>query len=274
MSSAQACLRIVEAPVAAESTMPPPLDEQPTLRQRAILNDARSSSDINLALLWRELLHGLCRVVDGFLTADRGYLVLAPQQGAQTGIEGRRREILEAVLCGIGQKGIAIDHGLAPSTVALNARLGLEALGVHSKPSRVHPLLMLIASASCERDTALSGRRSFVIEDQVELRVISFPRPDRRLSAVLPPAELEVVRCLVEGLPYAEIARIRGTSARTVANQITAVFRRMRVSGRNELLHKLFLADGLGRGPNGRTTGILPLAPKPLGKPLSSATGR
>jgi DNA-binding CsgD family transcriptional regulator len=58
---------------------------------------------------------------------------------------------------------------------------------------------------------------------------------------LLPAAELAVIRQLVEGHSYAEIAAERGTSTRTIANQITAVFRRLRVSGRNELVQRLFL---------------------------------
>jgi DNA-binding NarL/FixJ family response regulator len=49
-----------------------------------------------------------------------------------------------------------------------------------------------------------------------------------------------VIRELVEGRSYEEIAARRGTSQRTIANQIVAVFRRKAVSGRNDLVHRLF----------------------------------
>jgi len=79
--------------------------------------------------------------------------------------------------------------------------------------------------------------------DGRELTVVSVPRPDRRLDVLLPSAELSVIRRLVEGLSYIDIARARGTSTRTIANQITAVFRRLKVSGRNELVQQLFLNE-------------------------------
>jgi DNA-binding CsgD family transcriptional regulator len=67
---------------------------------------------------------------------------------------------------------------------------------------------------------------------------------------------------LVEGASYGEIARRRGTSTRTIANQITAVFRRMRVSGRSELLLRLFACDAASET----------LAPPGLGQEVVSAS--
>jgi DNA-binding NarL/FixJ family response regulator len=219
------------------------------------LADAEAQIDINLALFWRELMSGLCTVVDGIFTEERCYLLLAPTLGTpEHPIEGRRRDILEAVLCGEGQKNIAMDQGLAPSTVALNARLALESLGLTCKPSRVHPLLMLAARASRDPHSSLAATLSFVQQGDAQLRVVAMARPDRRLAKLLPPAELAVVRALVEGQCYAEIAKARGTSTRTIANQITAVFRRMRVSGRSQLLERLFFAEGPARS----------VAPQPL----------
>lgn len=221
-----------------------------SLRDKTIVADDQGTIDVSFGLLWRELVNGSCRVVDGFFTDGRCLLVLgSPPAGPGAPLEGRRRAVLESVLCGRGQKNVAMDLQIAASTVALNARLGLESLGVHCKPSRVHPLLMLAARAAAERDSALAGRLSFVQHQGEQLRVVAGPRPDQRLASCVPPAELAVVRCLVEGLSYQEIARLRGTSLRTVANQVTCVFRRMRVSGRNELLQRLFFADGMGRSP-------------------------
>jgi DNA-binding NarL/FixJ family response regulator len=233
-----------------------PAEARQALRREAIAADTSGTTDVNLVLLWRELARGTSLVVDEFFCEDRCYLVLALRtDGRAAPIEGRRLEILEAVLGGVRQKNVAIDLKLAPSTVALNSRLGLEALGVCGKPSRAHPLLMLAANA-INQTTLVSARcSSFVTHGDRELRVIGITRPDRHLSSCLPPAELAVIRCLIEGLSYREIARQRGTSTRTIANQITAVFRRMRVSGRNELVQRLFL-DGARGGlpaPNAKT---------------------
>jgi DNA-binding NarL/FixJ family response regulator len=221
-------------------------EPQQHLRQAAMAADANATSDVNLSILWRELARGSSRVLDGFFSEERCYLVVArTADGTVKPIENRRLEILEAVLSGLRQKNIAIDMQLAPSTVALNSRLALASLGVSCKPSRAHPLLMLAAKAVSEPTLTVARCSTLVTRDDRELRVISAPRPDQRLSTILPCAELAVIRWLVEGHSYVEIAQRRGTSTRTIANQITAVFRRLRISGRNELVQHLFVEHAL-----------------------------
>jgi DNA-binding CsgD family transcriptional regulator len=56
----------------------------------------------------------------------------------------------------------------------------------------------------------------------------------------LTPVEAEVTRLLAAGLSNAEIARVRGTARRTVANQVASVFRKLGVSSRLELNTLLF----------------------------------
>lgn len=224
------------------------VDEDRTLREQAIANDAAAAVDVPLALLWNELVRGTCRIADSFSTASRCYLATSARELPREELNQRRKEILSGVLRGLGQKSIAYDLGLAPSTVALNARLALEAMGIETKPSRVPPLVMLAARAAYEQDATAIGTVSVMLAGSVPLRIVSIPRPDLCLRGRLPRAELSVIQGLVEGRCYAEIARSRGTSARTIANQIGAVFRRMRVSGRSELVHRLFDASS-GKRP-------------------------
>lgn len=65
-------------------------------------------------------------------------------------------------------------------------------------------------------------------------------------SLALPPAlsdsEQAVARALIAGHSNAEIARARGTSAKTVANQLYAMFRKLEVGTREELV--TLLVDG------------------------------
>ena len=223
------------------------LEAREALRLAAVAADASATTEIGLSLLWRQLARGTSCVVDGFFSEDRCYLVLSLRTEATeaTPIEARRMEILEAVLNAVRQKNVAIDLELAPSTVAMSARLALESLGVDCKPSRAHPLLMLAVWAVNESVTARARCSTLLTRDGRELRVIGVIRPERRLPADVPTAELAVIRCLVEGLSHQEIARRRGTSTRTIANQIGAVFRRLHVSGRNELVQRLFFEQGL-----------------------------
>jgi DNA-binding CsgD family transcriptional regulator len=222
-------------------TRPRPDSAAEGLKQRAEAADANASAEMQLALLWEQLRSGIRRVVYADFSESRCYVVLAPDGDASFGpVRSKRLQILESVLCSNGQKTVAIDLALAPSTVALNARLGLESLGVHSKASRVHPLLILAAKAARDNDTTLTGRLSSMSTERGSLSIVSIQSPDRLLRGRLPPAELSVIANLLQGATYREIAFLRGTSTRTIANQITAVFRRLRVSGRNELVHQLF----------------------------------
>lgn len=229
-----------EAPSLAPPLMESVPDPIESLGLLAVKADDASTTRLGLRLLWWELTHGLCRIEGGFFTESRCLLVTAAVDGRVEPLQGKRLEILETILSGVGQKSIAIELDLAPSTIALNARLALACLGVHCRPSRVHPLLMLTATASRAESPYMLGCSSCVCFRGRQLRVISIPRPDCALHDRLPPAELAVVRNLVEGVSYDQIARTRGTSMRTIANQVTAVFRRMNVSGRSQLLHRLF----------------------------------
>jgi DNA-binding CsgD family transcriptional regulator len=69
--------------------------------------------------------------------------------------------------------------------------------------------------------------------ERVTIRV---PPLVTRLVPFLTEAERSVATLLIEGKSYLEIAKVRRTSQRTVANQIASLFRRLHISGRAELL--------------------------------------
>jgi DNA-binding NarL/FixJ family response regulator len=245
----------------ASGGSPPPNDARTALRLAAMAADAGSNVEVNLLPFWRELASGLCGIVDAFFSDDRCYLVLSPRRAGAAGpVEARRMEMLEALLSGLRPKCIAMDLGLAPSTVALHFKLAMASIGIAGRPSRMHPLLMLIARAASEPAVA----RCSTLETQAkgELRVLAIPRPDGQLKAQLPTAELEIVQCLVEGLSHQDMALRRGTSTRTIANQISTVFRRLRVSGRNELLQRLLFNHEQANAPEAQALLKAPSAAK------------
>jgi DNA-binding CsgD family transcriptional regulator len=51
----------------------------------------------------------------------------------------------------------------------------------------------------------------------------------------LTPAEIEVVRAIAAGSSQARVARQRGTSRQTVANQVASAFRKLGIGSRREL---------------------------------------
>ena len=69
--------------------------------------------------------------------------------------------------------------------------------------------------------------------------VISFVAAPTIAMSIFTPAESAVARLMVAGLPNAEIARARGTSVRTVANQVASVLRKAHVESRHQLVSRL-----------------------------------
>jgi DNA-binding CsgD family transcriptional regulator len=65
--------------------------------------------------------------------------------------------------------------------------------------------------------------------------ILSFPELDPPLPDVLSAAEAEVCRLLLTGLSNAEVARQRGTSERTVANQVASILKKLGAGSRSEL---------------------------------------
>jgi DNA-binding CsgD family transcriptional regulator len=81
-----------------------------------------------------------------------------------------------------------------------------------------------------------SGLRAyrFLYKDE-EYLVLSFPVAAASLPDQLTDAERVVLRELLAGKSNAEIAGARGTSPRTVANQISSLYRKLGVASRAEL---------------------------------------
>lgn len=72
-----------------------------------------------------------------------------------------------------------------------------------------------------------------------DVYVLSVPHPGDKQVASLSPAEREIVEALREGRSNREIAQLRRTSVKTVANQLANLFTRFGVHSRFELLRKL-----------------------------------
>jgi DNA-binding CsgD family transcriptional regulator len=73
----------------------------------------------------------------------------------------------------------------------------------------------------------------------LEFVVLAFRMPRLALPARLTPAEQEVARLWCEGFLLSTIARRRRRSRFTVVNQVRAVYAKLEVTSRAELLHAL-----------------------------------
>jgi len=99
---------------------------------------------------------------------------------------------------------------------------------------------------AAERDTTEGMREpprsleAFAVGELVILRhrLEVVPVPDE-----LPKAQREVTRLLLDGLSNDAIARRRNVAARTIANQVASIFRRLGVSSRAELVRWCLVRD-------------------------------
>jgi DNA-binding NarL/FixJ family response regulator len=207
----------------------------------ALTVNASASHAMALGELWHSLAGGHQKIVSGF--ADRHYIGLVlsePTSMARNPLGARERALLEVVLSGVSQNRVAIENGLSATSVATYCRHALEAMGYHGAVSRASPVLMRAASAAMQPGSLVLGRFSRLTDERGSFHVVGIERPEKLWSRRFSASELDVVAGLVDGARYTDIALQRGTSVRTVANQAASAFRRMRVSGRAELVVALF----------------------------------
>jgi DNA-binding NarL/FixJ family response regulator len=216
--------------------------QKDTLRFLAFRADANSARTVDVSLLWTELITARTRIVDSFYSESSNYIALLPTPDNTTRdrrLSRRKLDVIERVLLRGGQKPVAAELGLAPSTVAIIAGNCLRAMGFDLGASRV-PLPITLSIHAVHGLTNLrEARLSQVTLDGLTYAILSTPRPEYCLESALSKAEYAVTRLLVEGQSHAEIAARRQTSVRTVANQLAAAFHKLGVSGRCELVCQL-----------------------------------
>jgi DNA-binding NarL/FixJ family response regulator len=80
-----------------------------------------------------------------------------------------------------------------------------------------------------------------------DLALLSYPLPEADIPPALSAAEQEIALLVYEGACNEEIATQRGASVKTVSNQLDAIYRKLGVRSRVELVLQL-----RGRGPANR----------------------
>jgi len=90
--------------------------------------------------------------------------------------------------------------------------------------------------ATAPMDTAANE----ATKEATEVGVLNFPGSAARWPATLTSAEREVAELLLEGETNLAISKRRGTSRRTVTNQVASIFRKVGVASRIELAARVF----------------------------------
>lgn len=195
---------------------------------------------MQLAALWDELVAGTTKIDGWSHTETTWSMVVSRRTGTDRPAHPLRRRdvaILEdALLSGI-RKHVAVEAGLSCSSIAVIMQSCFQFMGLSCLPSRIPGLVVAAAHSRHHLGAPLPAYGAPArLDVALSERTLTFNRPDKLLAAWLAPAEHAVIHLLIEGLTYAEIAQVRRTSVRTVANQVASGFRRLEVSGRAELL--------------------------------------
>jgi DNA-binding CsgD family transcriptional regulator len=211
----------------------------------AIASDCRATAKpIPLAEVWQWLKTGTAKVRASFSTELRYYLVLTnATPGAQDAMGLRHVGCLERLLLGTRQKVTAYDTNRSLSTVSMQAAHCHRTMG-NFRPLLQVPVLVIVAAHAYDGGfQSLEARVSRVREGADADLVISMPRLESAVAEKLSPAERSVARMLVEGSSHAKMGEARGRSQRTIANQLGAVFSKLGVSGRMEVVRYLLEAS-------------------------------
>ncbi|HET9931529.1 MAG TPA: helix-turn-helix transcriptional regulator [Polyangiaceae bacterium] len=195
-----------------------------------------TATPVDLAEVWARLAARELVVLASGATDDSASLTIkaAARLEFDESLE-RSLNILRRVLLGETQKAVAANCSIAASTVAMHCSRGLTRMGAPKLTTRTPLVLVIAAHASA------GFAFPFVSFENVEdgaLRIavrLAGPQVVPHLSGV----ERDILRGVTCGLDNTEIATKRGTSRRTIANQLGSLFRKFGVSGRGELLAKI-----------------------------------
>lgn len=192
---------------------------------------------LSLAELWHGLLAGEYLVLNSSY-AETQCVARLRRVERPVPLKQRRAKILHRVLLGESPKVVALEQGIAISSITGACSDCLSATGAGRWTSRAPMWLSMAAHAGigCRLpDPAvriLGGPQSEILEMRCR-------RPDLSLKDRLTRAEYLVARLYLEGDSHVKIANQCHSAPRTVANQLASVFRKLRTSGRTDLLSRL-----------------------------------
>jgi DNA-binding NarL/FixJ family response regulator len=192
---------------------------------------------VDISQLWPELVAGKKAILESSSIEFPGFLTLTDviPEGRIGTVSGRTLDIVERVLLGDAHKVIACDHDLSCSTITATATAVLQRMGLSCVGSRAPFILCCLVFA--HRNAGVQGLPRAVRAVRVaNLTFVMLARPERLLTDKVSPAEVDILQMRAEGMSHAEIAARRKTSKRTIANQLASAWKKLGISGRNELI--------------------------------------
>jgi DNA-binding CsgD family transcriptional regulator len=181
---------------------------------------------------WQALIEGRWSLVDHF-DSDGKHFILAikndPDHPDPRGLTLRERQSAEFLGLGQSTKCIAYTLGISEAAVSSHLTAARLKLGLRSR-------------AELAGFFAPSGARAHLAEVAVvgeEILVGAYPLCREASVKMLTPAEREVAALLLRASTNRHIARCRGSSVNTIANQVQSIFRKLDVSSRVDLATQL-----------------------------------
>ncbi len=186
----------------------------------------------------RAFVVGELKVIDR-LEMDGGRCLLARRHSPKEGrvaLTEHEEQVLESVVSGCGNKQCACELGLTVPTVAFHLARAMAKVGVASRVELVLFFAALEVGASMGADDcAASSRFAEFVSGGASFLMVWLPGDSPLGVETLTRGERDVLRWLLAGTSSAVIASERGTSARTVTNQIASIFHKLGVHSRGEL---------------------------------------
>jgi len=164
-----------------------------------------------------------------------------PRRGRFVASETHSPRAAVATLVGRGHanKLIAYELGITSHTVATHVKRIKSKLGIPSRLSIAELFAnrdLAVAEGDREARTPPKGlSRWRVCVDNERFAVLTYDTPNARLLDHLSSAEREVLIGMLADKSNAEIGELRGTSERTVANQVASIFTKLGARSRSAL---------------------------------------
>jgi DNA-binding NarL/FixJ family response regulator len=218
----------MNAPADSSAAIAEPLQDWPhraalsAVRERTTNGEAGANE---AATVWDGLVTAHWSLVDRFDRDGSRHLLLrrnSPAERASATLTSREASVVGYAVLGHSNKQMAYELGVSQSNVSECLRRACAKLGVGTRAG-------LMDLVSTELATYVGTETHVMLS-------FPLPRPESVTPAVLTASEQCVFRALLTGQSNAQIAASRGRSPRTIANQVAAVFRKLAVGSRSELL--------------------------------------
>ena len=228
----------------------------------------------DISAIWAALMAGRAEITGQVSTHDQTGLEIADQPVAspERSLSAREREVVEHSLLSRSQKAAAIELHISQALLAGVLHTSFQKMGLECTYRNAPALLVFMVLALRRSDSPHGITIETFERDARTVHRLTVERPETRVSAMLSPAESAVVQMMVDGRSHEQMADVRRTSRRTIANQIAAIHAKLGVSGRIDLLARLTIGGAATRPANPALSRKLREQDRPLGRKGQSST--